>query len=117
MSAQLKPITHPDPTMCLLMGHDANGSEVQAPRCSEHPGCICGGPGIDPELATAISVTTAEVEYAKAAEERAQEAFVQARAIGTRQEYLDADRAYSKARTQHLDALARLADLQVQAQR
>lgn len=72
---------------------------------------------IDPVLATAISVTTAEVEYARTAEERVKEAFVEARAIGTRQEYLDADSAHSKARTQHLDALARLADLKVQAQR
>lgn len=70
---------------------------------------------VDAELATAISVTTAEVEYARSAEDRARDAFVQARAIGTKDEYLDADRAYSKARSQHLDSLARLADLKLQA--
>lgn len=37
-------IDTPDESLCLLLGTDANGSEVQAPRCNEWPACVCGGP-------------------------------------------------------------------------
>lgn len=70
---------------------------------------------IDPELATAISVTSAEVEYAKSVVRRTQGTYETLQYIGSQEQYQQAERAYSKARDQHLEALARLADLKVQA--
>lgn len=71
---------------------------------------------IDPVLATAISVTTAEVEYAKSQHQLAEKAHLVALSFkGKTDRWLETQRIYARARDQHLDALARLADLKVQA--
>jgi len=67
------------------------------------------------DLETAISLTTAEVKYAESVVTRTQGAYDTLKYIGSREQYREAERDYAKARDQLLDALARLADLHVQA--
>jgi hypothetical protein len=69
----------------------------------------------DAELETAISVTSAECKYAESVVTRTKGAYETIRHIGTQEQYREAERAYAKARDQLLDALARLADLRLQA--